>query len=92
MVPARAAVNFVRRACAGEPGVSAIRRMVRDMAYEQWLNQLSSSEEVAQRRMGNVHFLIDSLQRVMREEQVALDEAISRLVLRDLMPAPTRCS
>ena len=78
-------MDGVRRACAGEPGVSAIRRMVRDMAYEQWLNQLSSSEEVAQRRMGNVHFLIDSLQRVMREEQVALDEAISRLVLRDLM-------
>ena len=35
--------------------------------------------------MANVDFLIDSLQRVMQEEQVALDEAISRLVLRDLL-------
>jgi ATP-dependent DNA helicase Rep len=59
--------------------------MLRDMDYEGWLNQLSSSEDVAQRRMGNVNFLIDSLQRVMSDEQVTLDEAISRLVLRDLM-------
>ena len=35
--------------------------------------------------MSNVHFLIDSLQRVMSTESVELEEAISRLVLRDLM-------
>jgi ATP-dependent DNA helicase Rep len=35
--------------------------------------------------MANVHILVDSLHHVMREEQVGLDEAISRLVLRDLM-------
>ncbi len=75
----------VRQRCQGERGVSGIRQMVRDMDYEGWLNQLSSSEEVAERRMANVHFLIDSLQRVMNEEQVPLDEAISRLVLRDLL-------
>ena len=59
--------------------------MIRDIDYEGWLDQLSSSEDVAERRMGNVHFLIDGLQRVMSNEQVALDEAISRLVLRDLL-------
>jgi ATP-dependent DNA helicase Rep len=75
----------VRRRCDGGDGVAAIRQMLRDMEYEQWLNQLSSSEEVAQRRMANVHFLVDSLQRVMRDESVGLDEAISRLVLRDML-------
>lgn len=75
----------IRSQCGGEKGVSGLRQMVRDMEYEQWLNLLSSSEDVAQRRMSNVHFLIDSLQRVMSSEQVGLDEAISRLVLRDLM-------
>ncbi len=59
--------------------------MLRDIDYEGWLAQLSSSDEVAQRRMGNVHFLVDALQRVMSNEQVSLDEAISRLVLRDLL-------
>lgn len=33
----------------------------------------------------NVEFLVDSLQRVIQEERVDIDEAIARLVLRDLM-------
>ena len=78
-------MDSVRRRCESESGVSGIRQMIRDMDYEGWLNQLSSSEDVAERRMGNVYFLIDGLQRVMNEEHVALDEAISRLVLRDLL-------
>jgi ATP-dependent DNA helicase Rep len=81
----RAWMDGVRRNCAGERGVSGIRQMLRDMDYEGWLNTVSSSEEVAERRMGNVHFLLDGLNRVMSEDQVDLDEAISRLVLRDLM-------
>ena len=78
-------MDSVRRKCEGESGISGIRQMIRDMDYEEWLNQLSSSEDVAERRMGNVHFLVDGLQRVMREEQVGLDEAVARLLLRDLM-------
>jgi ATP-dependent DNA helicase Rep len=74
-----------RKRCRGESGVSGIRQMIRDMDYEKWLNQLSSSEDVAERRMANVHFLVDNLQRLMKDDQVPLDEAISRLVLRDLM-------
>ena len=75
----------MRRASEGGDGISAVRQMIRDMRYEDYLDQISSSEEVAQRRMANVHFLVDSLQRVMTDESVGLDEAISRLVLRDLM-------
>jgi ATP-dependent DNA helicase Rep len=78
-------MDGVRRHCEGDSGVAGIRQMIRDLEYEKWLNQLSSNEEVAQRRMGNVHFLVDGLQRVMSEDKVALDEAISRMVLRDLL-------
>jgi ATP-dependent DNA helicase Rep len=81
----RSWMDEVRRSSAGDSGVSGIRQMIRDMNYEQWLNQLSSSEDVAQRRMGNVHFLVDSLQRVMNDEQTPLKEAIARLILRDLL-------
>ena len=35
--------------------------------------------------MANVDFLLDSLQRLMSQEKVPLEEAISRLVLRDLL-------
>jgi ATP-dependent DNA helicase Rep len=75
----------IRQRTESEADVAAIRQMVRDIDYEDWLNQLSSSEDVAQKRMSNVHFLIDSLQSLMRKEKVALDEAISRMVLRDLL-------
>ena len=78
-------MNGVRRRCSGERGVSGIRQMLRDIDYEGWLDNISSSEDVAERRMGNVQFLVDGLQRVMTEDAVDLGEAISRLVLRDLM-------
>ena len=78
-------MDGVRRRCDGDRGVTGIRQMLRDMEYEEWLNQISSSEDVAQRRMSNVHLLVDGLQRVMADEGVELEEAISRLVLRDLM-------
>ncbi len=78
-------LSATRERCAAERGVAGIRQMLRDMDYEGWLNQISSSEDVAERRMGNVNFLVDGLQRVMSEDTVALDDAIARLVLRDLL-------
>jgi ATP-dependent DNA helicase Rep len=78
-------MDGIRRSCDGHDSVLGVRKMIRDIDYEGWLDQLSSSEDLAERRMGNVHFLIDGLQRVMSSEQVGLDEAISRLVLRDLL-------
>jgi ATP-dependent DNA helicase Rep len=78
-------MDGVRRNCEGDNSVAGVRQMIRDIDYEDWLVQLSSSEEVAERRMGNVNFLVDGLQRVMANEQVGLDEAIARLVLRDLL-------
>ena len=59
--------------------------MIRDIEYRDWLDNLSSSEEVADRRMANVDFLVDSLHRVIQQDEVDLNEAIARLVLRDLM-------
>ena len=73
-----------QRCLSGDP-ISGVRQMIRDMEYRDWLDSISSSDEVAERRMANVDFLIDGLARVIREEEVGIDEAISRLVLRDLM-------
>ncbi len=75
----------LRQRCLGGEGVAGLRRMVREMDYAGWLEQNSSAAEVAERRMGNVEFLLDGLDRVVREEQVGLEEAVSRLVLRDLL-------
>ena len=78
-------LDATRARCQGSLAVSGIRQMIRDIEYADWLDNISSSEGVAGRRMANVDFLVDSLQRVVQEEQVDIEEAISRLVLRDLM-------
>jgi ATP-dependent DNA helicase Rep len=78
-------LGAMRRRSAGGDGIGAIRQLVRDIDYADWLLQISSSEDVAERRMGNVTFLIDSLERVTRDEDIGLDEAVSRLLLRDLL-------
>jgi ATP-dependent DNA helicase Rep len=78
-------LGIMRRRSAGGDGIGAIRQLVRDIDYADWLLQISSSEDVAERRMGNVTFLIDSLERVTRDEEIGLDEAVSRLLLRDLL-------
>lgn len=77
-------ISQTRTRCQGS-AVSGVRQMIRDIQYADWLDTISSSEDVAERRMGNVEFLVDSLQRVVQEEQVDIAEAIARLVLRDLM-------
>ncbi len=78
-------LDQTRRRCAGDSGVGAIRQMIRDIDYAGWQDQISSSEEVAARRMANVDLLVDGIARVMSEEQVNLEDAIARLVLRDLL-------
>jgi ATP-dependent DNA helicase Rep len=78
-------LGVLRRRSAGGDGIGAIRQLVRDIDYADWLLQISSSEDVAERRMGNVTFLIDSLERVTRDEDIDLDEAVNRLLLRDLL-------
>tara|TARA_R100001509_G_scaffold135506_1_gene89256 strand:- start:450 stop:2447 length:1998 start_codon:yes stop_codon:yes gene_type:complete len=75
----------LRREAEGASGVAVVRQLIQDIDYADWLLQLSSSEEVAQRRMGNVNVLVESLERVMRDEEMNLQEAINRLLLRDLL-------
>lgn len=78
-------LEAARQGCRQQRSVDGIRSLLRDIRYAEWLDQTSSDDEVARRRLSNVDFLLDSLQRVMREEDVVLEEAIARLMLRDLM-------
>ena len=66
-------------------GIGGVRQLLRDIRYEDWLHSNSSSDDVAQRRMSNIHFLLDSLSRLMQREQYGLSDAIAQLVLRDLL-------
>ncbi|MCA0899875.1 DNA helicase Rep [Microbulbifer agarilyticus] len=81
----------VSRNCANSSAESALREMLDDIDYAGWLSQNASSEKVAEKRMENVYWLLDSLMKTMEgtddelEQDVRLEQAISKLILRDML-------
>ena len=53
------------RNCMSNEPVRAIRELVNDISYEDWLRQNANSGAVAESRMNNVYLLIDQLQNVL---------------------------
>ncbi|AKH67894.1 ATP-dependent DNA helicase Rep [Spongiibacter sp. IMCC21906] len=80
-------LDKLRRRCYEDDAITAIRQLCNDINYLDWLIQNSSSVAVAERRMANVTTLIDSLEKNLKndEENAGFENAISRLVLRDLL-------
>mgnify|MGYP003133595110 CR=1 FL=1 len=79
-------LDNLRRLCYEEDAVGTIRLLLSDIDYLDWLIQNSSSVAVAEKRMGNVHILVDSLKKSLeKDENSDIDDAISKLVLRDML-------
>ncbi|MEM8594065.1 MAG: 3'-5' exonuclease [Pseudomonadota bacterium] len=84
----------IRRHCedqgeASDP-VTIIREMVSDINYFGWLVQNSSSVSVAEKRMANVEFLIESIRNTKErneenDEDPSLQSVITRMLLLDLL-------
>ncbi len=73
-----------------EDAIGSIKQMIRDIDYEGWLYQNSGSEVQAERRMSNVWFLVESLERTLErlredDEDAGIDSAVARLLLIDMM-------
>ena len=82
----------VKRNASGDNPVEAIREMLNDIDYEGWLHQNSASNKAAEKRLENVFYLVASLQKTIdknidsdTEEETRIEDAIAKLVLRDLM-------
>ncbi|MGA4633318.1 DNA helicase Rep [Pseudomonas solani] len=81
-------MDKVRQDCAQTDPIAALRSMVMDIDYENWIRQNASSDKVAEFRMGNVWFLIDALKNTLErdeEGEMTIEEAIAKLVLRDML-------
>ena len=70
--------------------VSVIREMVEDIDYESWLHQNASSTKVAERRLENVWYLLDSIKKIIERDDAengdgSLQNAIKKLLLRDML-------
>lgn len=73
------------RICCEASDAKPIRDMIDELDYRGHLELTSSNDEVAARRMGNIEFLIASLDKVIEDQDASLEEAIAKLMLRDLM-------
>jgi ATP-dependent DNA helicase Rep len=81
-------IDKVREQCAGADPIGALRSMVMDIDYENWLRQNASSDKVADFRMGNVWFLIEALKNTLERDEdgdMTIEQAIAKLVLRDML-------
>ncbi len=82
-------MDNARRNCFDNDPLAAIREMVEDIDYEGWLHQNASSPAVAEKRMGNVWILVESLNKSLDKEdendENRVESAIARLVLRDML-------
>ena len=67
--------------------VGAIKQMLRDIDYEQWLMEQSGSQKVAEGRMENVWQLITSIEKMIdrSEGEDDVETVIGRLVLLDIL-------
>ncbi|MCR6652428.1 MAG: DNA helicase Rep [Cellvibrionaceae bacterium] len=82
----------VRHNChTGDP-VAAIREMIEDIDYEGWLHQNASAPKVAERRMENVWYLIESIAKTLarnedenKDNEDNLNSAIAKMMLMDLL-------
>lgn len=84
-------LNRVRNNCHSNNPVEAMREMIEDIDYEGWLFQNASSAKVAEKRMQNVHYLMDNIANAIARDDDAQDNeqfvknAIAKLLLMDLM-------
>jgi len=81
-------MDGVRQQCAQHDPIAALRSMVMDLDYENWLRQNASSDKVAEVRMGNVWFLVEALKNTLEKDEdgeMTIEEAIGKLVLRDML-------
>lgn len=74
----------------GSNPAAALKEMVDDIDYESWLHQNASSPVVAERRLENVFYLLDSIRNTIERDDAengdgSLESAIRKLMLRDMM-------
>ena len=83
-------VDHLAEKAEREDPIAAVQQMIRDMEYQSWLLQTSSGPPMAEKRMGNVEVLVDSLKTslekaIEKHEDADMGDAVARLVLMDIL-------
>ncbi len=83
-------LESITRRCHQHSIETAVREMVEELDYLEWLVQNSSSRQVAEKRMGNIAFLVAALNNNLSDDErkdsdSQLAEALAKLALQDMM-------
>ncbi len=77
--------KFARKAEEDDP-IETIRQMLKEIEYEDWLREKSSSDKVAERRIENIEELIDWLKKLRdKDDDRNLTDMINHLILMDVL-------
>ena len=69
-----------------DDAVAAIKEMIADIDYEGYLFQNSGTPHQAERRMKNVWFLVDQIQKMIdMGDECTIEDAVGKLILRDML-------
>lgn len=78
--------------CNSNDPINAVREMIDDIDYVGWMHQNSPSSKAAEKRIENVFYLVESLQKSLdktadddEDDEKRIQDAIAKLVLRDLL-------
>jgi ATP-dependent DNA helicase Rep len=76
--------------CHQEDSISVIKQLFTDIEYDQWLYQNANTPKQAERRMENVWYLVESLNKMLEKDkgtadEIGVDDAVSKLMLRDML-------
>jgi len=83
-------LDSVRENCYRSEPLSALKEMLNDINYDAWLQQNSSSPKAAEKRLENVFYLLESIDKQMKKKenddvQDSLESAINKLILQDML-------
>jgi ATP-dependent DNA helicase Rep len=81
-------IDKTRAEMRRENNPALLEQLLEDISYESWLRDNSSSDQQADRRMGNVRELIDWLKRLSgdeNQEQKSLDDILAKIMLLDIL-------
>ncbi|MFO8141364.1 MAG: DNA helicase Rep [Marinobacter sp.] len=85
--------HWVDRTCErlfSEDPIPVVKQLFTDIEYEEYLQQHSGSPKQAQRRMENIWYLVESIQRMLDDgkgtaDELGIEDTIAKLILRDMM-------
>ncbi len=82
----------ISRDCEDATSTQAIRQLLLDVDYSDWIRSQSSQPKTAERRIANVEQLLTSIGKMLNEHEdpessknYSLEKAIGQLVLRDIL-------